>query len=118
MSGPNRPVFGAAADGTILHLNPSGPFTQGGPVADAGLTGRKITVDTDGGFVRHGGGAFSGKGCHCRWGGSICRVTAGTVPGERRIHRRSGRRSPTDEKAKGSSGGREDCRSSCKMKCS
>ncbi|MCG3024266.1 methionine adenosyltransferase domain-containing protein, partial [Escherichia coli] len=39
----------------------SGPFIIGGPVGDAGLTGRKIIVDTYGGFARHGGGAFSGK---------------------------------------------------------
>ena len=56
-----RPVFGAAADGAIMYLNPAGPFTQGGPIADAGLTERKIVVDTYGGFARHGGGAFSGK---------------------------------------------------------
>lgn len=42
-------------------LNPSGKFIIGGPVGDAGLTGRKIIVDTYGGFARHGGGAFSGK---------------------------------------------------------
>ena len=48
-------------DKTSIHINPAGPFTQGGPVADAGLTGRKIIVDTYGGMARHGGGAFSGK---------------------------------------------------------
>nr|WP_245347036.1 methionine adenosyltransferase [Arthrobacter stackebrandtii] len=42
-------------------LNPAGPFVVGGPVGDAGLTGRKIIVDTYGGMARHGGGAFSGK---------------------------------------------------------
>lgn len=42
-------------------INPTGKFVTGGPVADAGLTGRKIIVDTYGGFSRHGGGAFSGK---------------------------------------------------------
>ncbi|MFJ2620230.1 methionine adenosyltransferase [Glutamicibacter sp. NPDC087344] len=46
---------------TKVILNPSGPFIIGGPVGDAGLTGRKIIVDTYGGFARHGGGAFSGK---------------------------------------------------------
>eukprot|EP01017_Pseudomicrothorax_dubius_P013053 TRINITY_DN1561_c0_g1_i1.p1 TRINITY_DN1561_c0_g1~~TRINITY_DN1561_c0_g1_i1.p1 ORF type:complete len:405 (+),score=135.69 TRINITY_DN1561_c0_g1_i1:63-1277(+) len=46
---------------TIYHLNPSGRFVLGGPMADAGLTGRKIIVDTYGGWGGHGGGAFSGK---------------------------------------------------------
>lgn len=49
------------APGAQILINPSGPFVDGGPVADAGLTGRKIIVDTYGGFARHGGGAFSGK---------------------------------------------------------
>jgi S-adenosylmethionine synthetase len=44
-----------------LHVNPTGSFIHGGPSADAGLTGRKIIVDTYGGLARHGGGAFSGK---------------------------------------------------------
>ncbi len=44
-----------------LLVNPTGRFVIGGPVGDAGLTGRKIIVDTDGGYARHGGGAFSGK---------------------------------------------------------
>ncbi|APF40067.1 methionine adenosyltransferase [Neomicrococcus aestuarii] len=48
------------ADAKII-LNPAGRFIIGGPVGDAGLTGRKIIVDTYGGFARHGGGAFSGK---------------------------------------------------------
>ena len=48
-------------DKTIYHINPSGRFVIGGPVGDAGLTGRKILVDTSGGMARHGGGAFSGK---------------------------------------------------------
>jgi len=43
------------------HINPTGKFVVGGPQGDAGLTGRKIIVDTYGGFARHGGGAFSGK---------------------------------------------------------
>lgn len=43
------------------HINPTGKFVQGGPVADTGVTGRKIMVDTYGGFARHGGGCFSGK---------------------------------------------------------
>ena len=46
---------------TILHVNPTGRFVVGGPMGDAGLTGRKIIVDTYGGMGRHGGGAFSGK---------------------------------------------------------
>jgi len=46
---------------TILHLNPCGSFVIGGPMGDAGLTGRKIIVDTYGGWGAHGGGAFSGK---------------------------------------------------------
>src|SRR5690625_3705247 len=46
---------------TIWHVNPTGRFVTGGPVADAGLTGRKIIVDTYGGAAPHGGGAFSGK---------------------------------------------------------
>ena len=48
-------------DQTIFHLNPSGRFVIGGPHGDAGLTGRKIIVDTYGGWGAHGGGAFSGK---------------------------------------------------------
>lgn len=47
--------------GTEYHINPTGNFVIGGPVGDAGLTGRKIIVDTYGGMARHGGGAFSGK---------------------------------------------------------
>jgi len=46
---------------TRIYVNPTGRFVIGGPVGDAGLTGRKIIVDTYGGIVRHGGGAFSGK---------------------------------------------------------
>ena len=46
---------------TRYHINPTGKFVIGGPVGDCGLTGRKIIVDTYGGFARHGGGAFSGK---------------------------------------------------------
>ena len=48
-------------DSYDVHVNPSGRFVIGGPVGDAGLTGRKIIVDTYGGMARHGGGAFSGK---------------------------------------------------------
>ena len=48
-------------DNTIILINPSGRFVIGGPQGDSGLTGRKIIVDTYGGYSRHGGGAFSGK---------------------------------------------------------
>ena len=48
-------------DKTIYHINPSGKFTIGGPEGDGGLTGRKIIIDTYGGWGAHGGGAFSGK---------------------------------------------------------
>jgi S-adenosylmethionine synthetase len=48
-------------DKTIYHVNPTGRFVIGGPQGDCGLTGRKIIVDTYGGYGRHGGGAFSGK---------------------------------------------------------
>jgi len=58
-----RPVVppGMLDERTILHVNPTGKFVIGGPHGDAGLTGRKIIVDTYGGYGRHGGGAFSGK---------------------------------------------------------
>jgi len=49
------------ANGIRTFINPTGRFVVGGPVADAGLTGRKIMVDTYGGYARHGGGGFSGK---------------------------------------------------------
>lgn len=48
-------------DNTKYHINPTGRFVVGGPMGDAGLTGRKIIVDTYGGYAPHGGGAFSGK---------------------------------------------------------
>jgi S-adenosylmethionine synthetase len=47
--------------GTVYHINPTGRFAVGGPQGDCGLTGRKIIVDTYGGYAHHGGGAFSGK---------------------------------------------------------
>ena len=50
-------------DKTKIFINPTGRFVIGGPQGDAGLTGRKIIVDTYGGYARHGGGAFSGKDC-------------------------------------------------------
>ena len=52
---------GLASDGVRVLINPTGRFVVGGPQGDAGLTGRKIIVDTYGGAARHGGGAFSGK---------------------------------------------------------
>ena len=57
-----KPVLGRLWNEEIkVHINPTGKFVIGGPHGDAGLTGRKIIVDTYGGFGRHGGGAFSGK---------------------------------------------------------
>lgn len=57
-----KPVLGDLWNNEIkIHINPTGKFVIGGPHGDAGLTGRKIIVDTYGGFGRHGGGAFSGK---------------------------------------------------------
>jgi S-adenosylmethionine synthetase len=53
--------FGIEVDGYRLLVNPTGRFEVGGPMGDAGLTGRKIIIDTYGGMARHGGGAFSGK---------------------------------------------------------
>jgi S-adenosylmethionine synthetase len=52
---------GLMTSDTKIHINPTGSFVIGGPMGDAGLTGRKIIVDTYGGAARHGGGAFSGK---------------------------------------------------------
>ncbi|MED9872310.1 MAG: methionine adenosyltransferase [Eggerthellaceae bacterium] len=61
------PVFAeenvTVADDVEIFINPTGRFVIGGPMGDAGLTGRKIIVDTYGGMGRHGGGAFSGKDC-------------------------------------------------------
>lgn len=59
-----KPVLeptGLLTSDTNIHINPTGKFVIGGPMGDAGLTGRKIIVDTYGGAARHGGGAFSGK---------------------------------------------------------
>lgn len=57
-----KPVLGKLWNDDIsIHVNPTGRFVIGGPAGDAGLTGRKIIVDTYGGMARHGGGAFSGK---------------------------------------------------------
>jgi len=58
---PIAEAGGLDRSGENVHITPAGPFVTGGPMGDAGLTGRKIIVDTYGGFSRHGGGAFSGK---------------------------------------------------------
>jgi S-adenosylmethionine synthetase len=59
--GPEIAELGLDTSDVRLLVNPTGRFVVGGPMGDAGLTGRKIIVDTYGGFARHGGGAFSGK---------------------------------------------------------
>src|SRR5215210_6023240 len=59
--GPEIAELGLDCSDVRLLVNPTGRFVVGGPMGDAGLTGRKIIVDTYGGFARHGGGAFSGK---------------------------------------------------------
>jgi S-adenosylmethionine synthetase len=53
--------FDISSEGVKIFINPTGRFVIGGPMGDAGLTGRKIIVDSYGGMARHGGGAFSGK---------------------------------------------------------
>ncbi|MEU8152981.1 methionine adenosyltransferase [Micromonospora sp. NPDC048986] len=58
---PELEALGLDVEGYRLLVNPTGRFEIGGPMGDAGLTGRKIIVDTYGGYARHGGGAFSGK---------------------------------------------------------
>ncbi len=58
---PEVEALGLETEGYRLLVNPTGKFVIGGPMGDAGLTGRKIIVDTYGGYARHGGGAFSGK---------------------------------------------------------
>ena len=58
-----RRVFELVDADTKIFINPTGRFVIGGPNGDSGLTGRKIIVDTYGGYARHGGGAFSGKDC-------------------------------------------------------
>jgi S-adenosylmethionine synthetase len=57
---PSIPIELRSKD-PVMHVNPTGRFVTGGPMGDAGLTGRKIIVDSYGGMARHGGGAFSGK---------------------------------------------------------
>merc|ERR1719245_814820 len=56
-----KPAISLFGDHTHLYIQPSGKFIIGGPQGDAGLTGRKIIIDTYGGWGAHGGGAFSGK---------------------------------------------------------
>jgi S-adenosylmethionine synthetase len=78
-------VLGSWFDPNIrFTVNPSGSFVKGGPAADAGLTGRKIIVDTYGGAARHGGGAFSGKDPSKvdRSGAYFCRYVARQVVAE------------------------------------
>jgi S-adenosylmethionine synthetase len=58
---PVLTTFDISAEGVKTYINPTGRFVIGGPMGDAGLTGRKIIVDSYGGMARHGGGAFSGK---------------------------------------------------------
>ena len=58
---PVLSAFDISAEGVKTYINPTGRFVIGGPMGDAGLTGRKIIVDSYGGMARHGGGAFSGK---------------------------------------------------------
>ena len=56
-----KELGGYANEATVAHVNPAGRFVTGGPLADSGLTGRKVIADTYGGVAHHGGGAFSGK---------------------------------------------------------
>jgi S-adenosylmethionine synthetase len=72
-----------------FHVNPTGSFIQGGPSADAGVTGRKIIVDTYGGAGRHGGGAFSGKDPSKvdRSGAYFCRYIARQIVKQKIAHR-------------------------------
>jgi S-adenosylmethionine synthetase len=76
-------------DEIVLHVNPTGSFVEGGPGTDAGVTGRKIIVDTYGGMARHGGGAFSGKDPSKvdRSAAYFCRFVARQVVRERLAHR-------------------------------
>lgn len=76
-----RPILGNETDRVEVLVNPTGSFVQGGFEADAGLTGRKIIVDTYGGLVPHGGGCFSGKDLTKvdRSGAYMCRFAAKNV---------------------------------------
>jgi len=74
---------------TIYYINPSGSFNIGGPVADAGLTGRKVVADTYGGWIPHGGGAFSGRDPSKvkRTGAYYCRYVAKSLVANGLCHR-------------------------------
>ena len=74
---------------TKIVINPSGKFDVGGPAADAGLTGRKIIVDTYGGWCPHGGGAFSGKDPSKvdRSAAYYCRYVAKSIVANQLAHR-------------------------------
>merc|ERR1712080_714824 len=76
-----QPAITLFGDFTHLYINPSGKFIIGGPQGDAGLTGRKIIIDTYGGWGAHGGGAFSGKDPTKvdRSGAYICRQMAKSI---------------------------------------
>merc|ERR1711920_600954 len=76
-----KPALSLYGAHTNLHINPTGKFIIGGPQGDAGLTGRKIIIDTYGGWGAHGGGAFSGKDPTKvdRSGAYICRQMAKSV---------------------------------------
>merc|ERR1712087_673723 len=76
-----KPAISIYGDFTHLHINPTGKFIIGGPQGDAGLTGRKIIIDTYGGWGAHGGGAFSGKDPNKvdRSAAYICRQMAKSV---------------------------------------
>ncbi len=76
------------SDDPIMHVNPTGRFVTGGPMGDAGLTGRKIIVDSYGGMARHGGGAFSGQGPdEGRPLGRVCRALGRQERGRRGARR-------------------------------
>ena len=77
-----------------MHVNPTGRFVTGGPMGDAGLTGRKIIVDTYGGMARHGGGAFSRQGSD---EGRPLRRLRRPLGGQ---ERRRGRASPTASRSR------------------
>ena len=72
--GPACSSYLPVDENTTILVNPSGRFVEGGPKADTGLTGRKLMVDTYGGFAGHGGGAFSGKLCNLLSKGWTCRI--------------------------------------------